>query len=64
MPLPSPGRAPSETTTIENVLPRGVAAADALADLVDVERPLGDEDDVGAAGDAGVGRDPARRGGP
>ena len=40
--------------------PARVAALDALADLVDVERALGDEDDVGAAGDAAVGRDPAR----
>ena len=38
----------------------GVAAAQAVADLLDVERPLGDEDDVGAAGEAAVGGDPAR----
>ena len=32
---------------------------DVLADLLDVERDLGDQDDVGAAGHAGVQRDPA-----
>ena len=37
-----------------------VAVRDAVADLVDVERLLGDEDDVGAAGEPGVRRDPAR----
>jgi hypothetical protein len=37
----------------------GEAGLDVLADLVDVEGPLGDEDDVGAAGQAGVQRDPA-----
>ena len=36
-----------------------VAAAQVLADLLDVERALGDEDHVGAAGHAGVGGDPA-----
>jgi len=29
------------------------------ADLIEVERPLGDQDHVGAAGNAGVQRDPA-----
>ena len=51
---------PRTTTTIENVRPRGVAARDALADLVDVERALGDEDDIGAARDPRVRGDPAR----
>src|SRR3954454_3101735 len=37
-----------------------VAVADAVADLLDVERPLRDEDHVGAAGDAGIAGDPAR----
>src|SRR5207302_8803437 len=32
---------------------------DVGAHLVDVERPLGDEDDVGATGEAGVQRDPS-----
>src|SRR4029077_5425101 len=36
----------------------GEAAADQLADLVDVELALGDEDRVGAAGEAGVEGDP------
>src|SRR5215208_1111247 len=37
-----------------------VAMADPLADLLDVERPLGHEDHVGAAGHPGVAGDPAR----
>ena len=37
-----------------------MAAVDEPADLVDVERQLRDEDDVGAAGQAGVQRDPPR----
>ena len=36
-----------------------VAAPDQLADLVEVERLLGDQDHVGAAGEPGVERDPA-----
>ena len=36
-----------------------MAAADQAADLVDVERLLGDQDHVGAAGNARVERDPA-----
>ena len=39
--------------------PARVAAPDQLADLVDVERPLGDQDHVAAAGDPRVERDPA-----
>ena len=39
--------------------PARVAVAQVLADLVDVERPLGHEDRVGAAGDTRVRRDPA-----
>src|SRR5918997_1306883 len=42
------------------VAPARVAAAQPLADLLDVERVLGDEHDVGAAGQARVGGDPAR----
>ena len=42
------------------VAPARVAAADQAAHLVDVERPLGDQDHVGAAGEPGVERDPAR----
>ena len=38
----------------------GVAALDALDDAVDVVRDLGQQDDVGVAGDARVHRDPAR----
>ena len=56
---PSIGVAPSETTTIEKVRAARVAAPQLLADLLDVEGALGDEDRVGAAGDPGVGRDPA-----
>ena len=37
----------------------GLAALEPLADLVEVERPLGHEDHVGAAGEAGVAGDPA-----
>ena len=36
-----------------------MAVSDHPADLVDVERDLGDQDHIGAAGDAGVKRDPA-----
>ncbi len=39
--------------------PAIVAAAQVRADLVEVERPLGHEDRVGAAGQPGVHRDPA-----
>ena len=39
--------------------PARVAAADQPADLLDVERPLGDQDHVAAAGEARVERDPA-----
>jgi hypothetical protein len=39
--------------------PRGLAAAQAIADLIHVERPLGHEHDVRAAGQPGVGGDPA-----
>ena len=52
-------RAPSATTTIEKLSPLAVAVLDAAAHLVDVEGHLGDEDDVGAAGDTRVQRDPA-----
>src|ERR1044072_8164390 len=38
----------------------GPAPPDLPADGVDVERDLGDEDDVGGGGDAGVERDPTR----
>ena len=40
--------------------PAAVTAAQVLAHLVDRERPLGDEDRVGAARDPAVRRDPAR----
>ena len=58
---PSARVAPSATTTIEKFLP--VVSwrwREVVADLLDVERALGHEDDVGAAGEAGVARDPAR----
>ena len=41
------------------VLAARVPAADLARDLVEVDRPLGDQDHVGAAGDAAVHRDPA-----
>ena len=44
----------------ERLAGRLVAVADVVADLLDVERPLGHEDHVGAAGDARVAGDPAR----
>ena len=40
-------------------VPRLEAVLDVLADLLDLEWLLGDEDDVGAAGHPGVQRDPA-----
>ena len=42
------------------VAPARVAPLDQPAHLLDVERPLGDQDHVGAAGQPGVQRDPAR----
>ena len=56
---PSFGSAPSATTTIEAIPTALVTPLDAVTDLVDVERELGDEHDRRAAGDPGVGRDPA-----
>ena len=53
------GVAPSATTTIENVAPRAWRRLRCSHDLVDVERALGDQDHVGAAGDAGVHGEPA-----
>ena len=41
------------------VAPARVPALDQPADVLDVERPLGDQDHVGAAGQPGVERDPA-----
>src|SRR5581483_7235820 len=40
-------------------LPAALAALDEVADILEFERDFGDEDDVGAAGDAGFERDPA-----
>ena len=57
--VPSAGTAPSATTTIENEPAGGVTPLQMRRDAVDVERLLGDEDRVGAAGDAGVRGDPA-----
>ena len=57
---PRRGTAPSATTTIEKFGAVPVAVLDARAHLVDVERHLGHEHDVGAAGDARVHGDPAR----
>ena len=57
--VPSRGSAPSLTTTIENVRPLAWRRRSRVADLVDVERALGHEDHVGAAGHARVGGDPA-----
>ena len=55
---------PSLTTTIEKCLPRVVALAELRADVVDVDRALGDQDRVGAAGDAAHARRSSRRAGP
>ena len=57
--MPPTGLAPSATTTMLNRAPQLLALADALGDLLEVERDLRDQDDVGAAGDAGVERNPA-----
>ena len=46
------------------VAPARVPAADQPADLLDVERPLGDEDHVGAAGEARSGGRSSPRAGP
>ncbi|CAM5292879.1 hypothetical protein SVIOM74S_10103 [Streptomyces violarus] len=55
---PSLGMAPSATTTIGAY---GLEAGGRPgADLLGVEAPLGDEDDVGAEAEAGVDGDPAR----
>ena len=56
--MPPFGWAPSETTTI-GAKRASSRLADQLADLLEVEGLLGDEDDVGAAGEAGVEGDPA-----
>ena len=57
--VPSSGTAPSATTTIENECPRWWRARRSRADLLEVERALGDQDHVGAAGEARLQRDPA-----
>ena len=56
---PSLGIAPSATTTI-GAYADLEAGGDPLADLVEVEPLLGDEDDVGSPGQPGVEGDPAR----
>ncbi len=61
---PRAGVAPSATTTIEKLRPRAWRARRWAHDVVDVERPLGHEDRVGAAGDARRGWRSSRRGGP
>ena len=58
--VPSAGVAPSATTTIEKLAPARWRCVMRSADLFDVERVFGEQDDVGAAGEAGVRRDPAR----
>ncbi len=58
--VPSRGHGALGHDDDREVAPARVAAPDQAADLVDVERPLGDQDHVGAAGDPGVQRDPAR----
>ena len=58
--MPSTGVAPSATTTIEKFAPRSWRCVIRVADLVDVEGRLGDEDHVGAAREPRVGRDPTR----
>src|SRR5437762_2918651 len=51
--------APRRATMVPKSWVWTVAMADPLADVVDVEGLLGDQDDVGATGHAGVGGDPA-----
>ena len=41
-------------------LPGGIACTDGVADLLDIEGDLGDQDDIGGARDPAVQRDPAR----
>ena len=55
--VPPFGNAPSATTTIEKCRPAAIARLDLVADLLDVVRDLGNENDVGRAGDARVQRD-------
>ena len=54
------GSAPSATTTIENELVCMCRWRRCRQRLLDIERHLGDEQHVGAAGHGGVQRDPAR----
>ena len=57
--VPACGRAPSATTTMEKARPRVWRRRTRLADLVDVEGSLRDQDDVRRPGQAGVQGDPA-----
>ena len=56
---PSMGRAPSATTTMLNRAPRASRSRRHGGNFIDVVRNLGNQDDVGAAGDTAVERDPA-----
>ena len=57
---PSHGRAPSATTTMLKCRPAASRRRDLLAHLLDVERDLGNQDHVRAAGEPAVQGDPAR----